>query len=160
MIKSMIITAMTLASGPVAAASASYPRAQVLADQVIARNPDMLDAIMHVSPTPDAPNIVIAAHLQKANGEASGEDDLGVARTGAPLVEVQKDGVRLGILMQMRDARHHPIGALGLMYPYKPGDDVEAAVRRSFAIRARSRPVSYHALRWSSAEPEFPEIIL
>lgn len=135
MIKSMIITAMTLASGPVAAASDSYPRARVLADQVTARNPDMLDAIMHVRPTPDAPNIVIAAHLQRANGEVSGEDDLDVARTGAPLVEVQKDGVRLGILVQMRDARHHPIGALGLMYPYKPGDDVEAAVRRSVAIR-------------------------
>jgi hypothetical protein len=56
-------------------------------------------------------------------------------RTGAPLVEVQKDGVRLGILVQMRDAGHRTIGALGLMYPYKPGDDIEAQIRRSFAIR-------------------------
>jgi hypothetical protein len=135
MIKSMIFAAMALADGSAAATNPAYPRAQVLADQVIARNPDMLDVIMHVSPKPDAPNIVIAAHLTKANGEASGQDDLGVARTGAPLVEVQKDGVRLGVLVQMRDANHHPIGALGLMYPYKTGDDVEAAVRRSFAIR-------------------------
>lgn len=112
-----------------------YPKAQALADGIVAKNPGMIDVIMHVSPTPDATNIVIAAHLTKANGEASGDDDLGVMKTGAPLVEVQKDGVRLGILVQMRDAGHHTIGALGLMYPYKPGDDVEAAVKRSFGIR-------------------------
>jgi hypothetical protein len=58
-----------------------------------------------------------------------------VAATGAPLVEVQKDGVRLGILVQMRDAHGRAIGAIGLMWPYRPGDDVEGRVRRSFAIR-------------------------
>lgn len=134
----LIFTALLLAAPASAwAASAPYPRAQSLVDGIVATNPDMLDAIMHVSPTPDAPNIVIAAHLTKANGEASGDDDLGVMKTGAPLVEVQKDGVRLGILVQLRDARHRAIGALGLMYPYKPGDDVEAQVRRAFAIRDR-----------------------
>jgi hypothetical protein len=112
-----------------------YPRAQALADGVVTRNPDMLDVILHVSPGPQAKNIVVAAHLRGANGEDSGEDDLGVMKTGAPLVEVQKDGARLGVLVQMRDAEHHAIGALGLMFPYKPGDDVEATVRRAFAIR-------------------------
>ncbi len=112
-----------------------FPHAQALADDVVAQNSGMLDVIMHVSPAPDAKNIVVAAHLTKANGEASGDDDIGVMNTGAPLVEVQKNGVRLGILVQMHDARHRTIGALGLMYSYKPGDDVEAAVRRSFAIR-------------------------
>lgn len=90
---------------------------------------------MPISPSPDAKNIVVAAHLTEANGEASGDDDIGVMKTGAPLVEVQKDGVRLGILVQMHDARHRTIGALGLMYSYKPGDNIEAAVFRSFAIR-------------------------
>lgn len=126
---------LTLPLGAHAQDIVSYPHAQALADGVVQRNPDMLDVILHVSPTPDAKNIVVAAHLRKANGEASGDDDLGVAKTGAPLVEVQKDGVRLGILVQLRDAQHHAIGAVGLMYPYKPGDDIEAQMRRSFAIR-------------------------
>jgi hypothetical protein len=112
-----------------------FPRAQALVDGIVLSNPDMIDAILHVSPTPEARNIVIAAHWTKANGEPSGDDDLGVAHTGAPLVEVQKDGVRLGILVQLRDAHHHAIGAIGLMYSYKAGDDIEATVRRSFAIR-------------------------
>ncbi|KIU26013.1 hypothetical protein SR41_16705 [Sphingomonas melonis] len=139
----ILFAAGLLALPPAAGAAAQqqpsgavgFPHAQALVDDVVRRNPDMLDVILHVSPQPDAGNVVIAAHLRKANGEASGEDDLGVARTGAPLVEVQKDGVRLGILLQLRDSRHRAIGAVGLMYPYKPGEDVEAVVRRSFAIR-------------------------
>ncbi len=139
----ILMTAGLLAFLPAAHASARrsppgvahFPRAQALADDVVRRNPDMLDVILHASPRPDAPNIVIAAHLTHANGEASGDDDIGVARTGAPLVEVQKDGVRLGILLQLRDARGNAIGAVGLMFPYTSGEDVEAVVRRAFAIR-------------------------
>lgn len=112
-----------------------YPQAQRLADSIVAKHAGMLDVIMHVSPAANVKNIVIAAHLKHANGEASGEDDIGVMRTGAPLVEVQKDGVRIGVLVQMRDAHKRVIGALGLMYPYKPGDDAEAVLRRSFGIR-------------------------
>ena len=137
MMHAMIAAAVSLSAAAAGSAQTpvSYPHAQTLADGIVARNPDMLDVIMHVSPTPDAQNIVIAAHLRHANGEASGDDDLGVMKTGAPLVEVQKDGVRIGVLVQMLDAHRHPIGALGLMYPYKPGDDAEAVLRRSFAIR-------------------------
>ncbi len=136
MMKRTLIAAVLLLAAPTAAlAGVLFPRAQALVDSVIAKNPGMLDVIMHVSPTPLSKNIVVAAHLTKANGEASGDDDIGVMKSGAPLVEVQKDGVRLGILVQMHDARHRTIGALGLMYPYKPGDDIEATMLRSFAIR-------------------------
>lgn len=131
----LVATTLLLAASTAAHAATLFPHAQALAESVIVKNPGMIDVIMHVSPTPDAKNIVVAAHLARANGEASGADDIGVMNTGAPLVEVQKDGVRLGILVQMHDARHRPIGALGLMYPYKSGDDIEAAVLRSFAIR-------------------------
>lgn len=112
-----------------------YPHAQEVADAIVARDPELIDVILHVSPTSGAPNVVVAAHLRHANGEASGEDDLGVARTGAPLVEVQKDGARLGILLQLRDSHRRAIGAIGLMWPYRPGDDVEQRLRRSLAIR-------------------------
>jgi hypothetical protein len=113
------------------ASAHAFRHAQALADGIVKHDPNTPEVILHVSPTSDAQNIVTAAHLTEANGEASGDGDLGVAITGVPLVEVQKDGVRLGILVQLRDARHDAIGALGLM----PGDDVEAAVHRSFAIR-------------------------
>jgi len=51
-------------------------------------------------------SVVVAAPVTKADGWASGEDALGVARTGMALLEVRKDGLRLGILVQMRHAHH------------------------------------------------------
>jgi len=135
--KYMMLLAALLMVTPAFAASSGpqYPRAQKIADQTVASHSGMLDVIMHVSPTEDAPNVVVAAHLTKAVGEASGEDDLGVAKTGAPLIEVQRDGVRLGILLQMRDARRHAIGAIGMMYTYKAGDDIESRILESISIR-------------------------
>jgi hypothetical protein len=112
-----------------------HPHAQSLVEQVVHANPDMLDVLMHVTPPGQPQNIVVAAHLTAANGEASGDDDLGVMQTGKPIVEVQKDGVRIGVLVQMQDVAARPIGALGLMYPYHPGDDQNAVLRRSLAIR-------------------------
>jgi hypothetical protein len=58
-----------------------------------------------------------------------------VARTGKPLVEVQKDGVRIGVLLQLRDAQHHPIGAIGIMSRWKQGDSQKVALARAIDIR-------------------------
>ena len=142
-----VIALLGATSAGYAQASSLYPHAQALVEQVVAANPDMLDVLMHVTPPGSPNNIVIAAHLTHANGEASGADDLGVMRSGKPLVEVQKDGVRIGVLVQMRDAGNHPIGALGLMYPYHAGDDQAAILRRSFRIRDRlARQISTTAV--------------
>jgi hypothetical protein len=122
---------------PAAAATILSPRAQRLVEQTITANPDMLDIIIHITPPHATQNIVVAAHLQHALGEASGDDDIGVMRTGKPLVEVQKDGVRIGVLVQLRDATGHAIGAVGLMYPYRAGADQAAFLKRSQALRDR-----------------------
>lgn len=124
---------------PLAAQSGSpmAAPAQRLADGVIARNPDMLDVLMHVTPPGSGRNIVVAAHLRHAVGEASGDDDLGVIDTRHPLVEVQKDGVRIGVLVPLEDRHRKVIGALGLMFPYHAGDDQAALLARAFRIRNR-----------------------
>lgn len=109
--------------------------AQKLVDEVVAENPELLDVLLHVTPPGETRNIVIAAHLAKDLGEVSGEDDLGVARTGKPLVEVQKDGVRIGVLLQLRDARHRPIGAIGIMSRWKQGDSQKVALAHAIDIR-------------------------
>ncbi len=135
----LLAPAIASARSPVPAAYAATLRqavpAQKLVEAVIAANPDMIDLLMHVTPPGQPKNLVIAAHLTHAVGEESGDDDLGVMNTDQPLVEVQKDGVRIGVLVQMRDAGGHAIGALGLMYPYKPGDDQAAVLARSIRIR-------------------------
>ena len=109
--------------------------AQKLVDNTITRNPGMLDVIFHVTKPHEEQNYAIAAHTKHELGSKSGEDDLGVASTGKPLVEVQKDGVRIGVIVQLHDKSGKSIGALGLMYPYKSGEKEATFLARSEVIR-------------------------
>src|SRR6202011_2773421 len=109
--------------------------AQRLVTEVINTHPDMLDMIFHVTPPNSSDNVAIAAYTAKERGAKSGEDDLGVIATGKPLVEVQKDGVRIGVLLPLKDGAAQTIGALGLMYDYRAGQDEQEFLRRSEKIR-------------------------
>jgi hypothetical protein len=109
--------------------------AQALVDGVIARHPDMLDMLLHVTPPGGRQNLVIASHIPQNLGEISGEDDLGVAKTGKPIVEVQKDGVRIGVLLPLYDGSHRSIGAVGLMFPWHQGDSQASVLKRAVTIR-------------------------
>jgi hypothetical protein len=109
--------------------------AKTLVLEVIHRNPDMLDVIFHVTRPGASDNYAIAAYTKKEEGGKSGDDDMGVVKTGVPLVEVQKDGVRIGVLVQLKDKHRHAIGALGLMYVYHAGDDPKEYLRRSEKVR-------------------------
>lgn len=137
----------TTATGFILAAGAQSVRAeqtythtipaQRLVESTVAENRDLLDVILHVTPPDSTENIAVAAYTAKERGGKSGKDDLGVMQTGKPLVEVQKDGVRIGVLVQLRDRKGHPIGALGVMYPFHAGEDQQAFLKRSEAIRDR-----------------------
>ena len=121
---------------PFAAPATDSPLyAQRLVDTIIAKNPDLLDVIFHVTRPNEAQNYAVAAHTAHELGAKSGDDDLGVAATGKPLVEVQKDGVRIGVVVQLHDKHGKSIGALGVMYPYHAGDKESDFLARSEAIR-------------------------
>jgi hypothetical protein len=109
--------------------------AQRLVADVINTHPDMLDVIFHVTPPNSSDNVAIAAYTAKERGAKSGDDDLGVIATGKPLCEVQKDGVRIGVLLPLIDGAGQTIGALGLMYDYHAGQDEQHFLRRSEMIR-------------------------
>jgi len=109
--------------------------AQRLVSDLINTHPDMLDVIFHVTPANSSDNVAIAAYTAKERGEKSGDDDLAVMATGKPLVEVQKDGVRIGVLLPLKDRTGQTIGALGLMYAYHAGQDEKQFLQRSEMIR-------------------------
>ena len=109
--------------------------AQSLVDNAIADNPDLLDVLLHVTPPGGRQNLVVASHIPANLGEISGADDLGVFSTGKPLVEVQKDGVRIGVLLQMFDEKKRPIGAIGIMFPWHSGDKQSRFLTRAKSIR-------------------------
>ena len=113
------------------------PYAKALAEQTIDSQPDLLDAIFHVTPPGTNQNFAVAANTAKEQGSPSGADDLSVIASGKPLVEVQKDGVRMGVVLPLYDHGLNTIGALGLMYRYHPGDDQAGFLKRSQQIRDR-----------------------
>lgn len=116
-------------------ANTPAPYAKALAEKTVKEQPDLLDAIFHVTPPGSDQNFAVAAHTPKEQGSPSGADDLSVITTGKPLVEVQKDGVRIGIVLPLHDRRQQTIGALGLMYVYHLGQDQTAFLARAEQTR-------------------------
>lgn len=108
--------------------------AQELVDQVVARNPDLLVVVMHVTPPNDTINVVIASNIGRL-GKVADDDDLKVIQTGQPQMKVSRDGQKYGVELAMRDVVGNTIGALGLVWPYAGGQDKAALDARANAIR-------------------------
>ncbi len=122
--------------------------AQQIADNLVAEHRDLRDVIFHVTPPGSVDNVAIASFTTSERGRKSGPDDLGVIKTGKPLVEVQKDGVRIGVLLPLEDADRQVIGALGLVFSYRAGQDPYAFLLRAEKIRDQiaSEIISVQAL--------------
>lgn len=132
--------ALTLScAAPMLASQEQSPKEILYAKQLVLEtvkaNPGMLDMILHVTAPGQTDNYAIAAYTKKEEGGKSGDDDLGVIKTGKPLVEVQKDGVRIGVLVPLKDAQDTVIGALGLMFTYQKGEDTQPYLARAKQIR-------------------------
>lgn len=108
--------------------------AQELVDRTVAAHRDLLVVVMHVTPPKSAENIVIASNIGRI-GKPGDEDDLRVATTGLPHLEVAHGGERYEAEVALRDAAGETIGALGLVWPYQGGEDTAAFQKKAEAIR-------------------------
>jgi len=108
--------------------------AQHLADEAIAKNPDLLVIMMHVTPPGAADNIVVASNIGRI-GKLGDEDDMRVITTGKPNLEIAHNGTRFEVELVMQDMGGNTIGAMGLVFPYKDGDDKEKLRMRAEGIR-------------------------
>jgi hypothetical protein len=108
--------------------------AQELVDQAVARNPGLLVMVMHVTPPKAKDNIIIASNIGRI-GKLADEDDLRVVTTGQSNLEVNSAGNRFEVELVLHDVVGENIGALGLVFPYKSGDDKAAMERRAIGIR-------------------------
>jgi hypothetical protein len=96
--------------------------AQELVDRTVARNPDLLVIVMHVTPPKSDSNLIIASNIGRI-GKPGDEDDLRVIETGKSNLEVGHGGNRYEVELVMRDVSGATIGALGLVWPYREGQD-------------------------------------
>jgi hypothetical protein len=90
--------------------------------------------VMHVTPPKADGNVVIASNIGRI-GKPGDEDDLRVISTGKPNLEVGHGGARYEVELVLRDVAGETIGALGLVWPYKAGQDKAPFERKAEAIR-------------------------
>jgi hypothetical protein len=108
--------------------------AQELLDQVAARHPELLVVALHASAPGIANYPIVASNIGRI-GKPAGEDDMRVITTGKTNLEIAHGGTRFEVEVLLRDAAGTGIGALGLVFPYKTGDNTAALERKAEAIR-------------------------
>ena len=108
--------------------------AQELVNRIVAKYPDLLVVAMHVTPSGSSENVIVASSVGRIGKKADAED-LKVIRTGETLAKVNKNGDRFEVELLLLDASGNPIGALAIVFPYKPGDDTSQFKKRAEAIR-------------------------
>jgi hypothetical protein len=124
-----------------------FAPAQTIIDKVVKDHPEILVIAMHVTPPGGKENIMIASRFTTATGKleiqrigkVADQDDMRVVKTGKPNLEVNTAGDRFEVEAAMLDGAGKIIGAVGIVVPYKAGDDKKALQKRGEQIRDEIR---------------------
>jgi hypothetical protein len=107
---------------------------QDLVDQVVAKNPGLLVIALHASPPAASGYPIVASNIGRI-GKPADEDDMRLITTEKTNLEVAHGGTRFEVELILRDCVGTNIGALGLVFPYKTGDDKQALEKTAIGIR-------------------------
>ncbi|MDB5417687.1 MAG: TonB-dependent siderophore receptor [Phenylobacterium sp.] len=108
--------------------------AQALVDQTLAAHPEILILAVHATPPGSKTNVIMASNIGRI-GKKADEDDLRVIEKGETNKEVNETGRRFEAELPLNNAQGKRIGALGVVFAYRPGEDKEALVARAVKIR-------------------------
>jgi hypothetical protein len=125
------LTAQDLA-GSASAPPAEKIYAQHLVDKLAADHPDLLRVALHVTPPKKRDNLIIACNLPERIGRKSDPEDLQAMRTGQPIL--LREGENFDVTLPLHDAAGRTIGAIGLTFKPRSGEQDPAATRRARAI--------------------------
>ena len=98
--------------------------AQQLVNQALAMHPEVILMAIHAQP-PGHGNLIVASNFGRI-GKKGDEDDMRCIRTGKPNLEV--NGPHFEDELALKDKSGRTIGALGVVFNYKPGDDKQKLV--------------------------------
>jgi hypothetical protein len=138
----LIMTA--LLAGVAVQARAEAPAATIKANSYghhliateLARHPDVVVMAMHGVPPGSKANVIVASNIGRL-GKPADADDLQVTNSGRPKLSVNAAGDRFEALEPLKDLDGQVIGALGVVFRYKAGDDKQARAHEAEAIRDR-----------------------
>ena len=108
-------------------------RAQILLDEALAKYPEVILIAIHAQP-PGHQNLIVASNFGRI-GKIGDEDDLRCIRTGKSNLEVNSTGKHFEDELVLQDSTGKTIGALGVVFNYKPGDDKAAMMKIAEQIR-------------------------
>jgi hypothetical protein len=113
----------------------SHTYAQQLVDELLERHPEIEILAIHATPPESDYNIIAGSNIGRL-GKKADNDDMRCVFTGKPNLEVNSTGKRFESEMQLRDRAGSVVGALGVVFAYKQGDDQEALHARAESIKA------------------------
>ena len=133
----LIVAATPARAGmPMPMLPGSGPRiyAQHLLERALGTHPGVLLLGMHVTPPGKGRNEIIASNFG-CIGKPADRDDLHVIVSGQAKLEINKQGNRFEVELPLEDMIGTTVGALSVVFPYRPGEDRAALGRQAFAIR-------------------------
>ena len=132
----LLLTVAAAAFGLPALADAPPAKtyAQALVERTVAAHTDLAVLALHVTPPKSAENVIIASNIGRI-GKKADEDDLRVIKTGTPNKAVNKAGDHYEVELPLLDANRRRIGAAGIVFHYKEGDDKAKLDKEAEAIR-------------------------
>jgi hypothetical protein len=106
------------------------PYAQELVNKALARHPEVLLLAIHATP-PGHGNVIVASNFDRI-GKRGDDDDMRCIRTGKPNLEV--NGPHFEDEVALKDASGQTIGAIGVVFNYRPGEDKAPLIRTAGEI--------------------------
>ena len=100
------------------------PFAQKLVDEAMAKHPEVILMGIHAKPAGHK-NLIVASNFGRI-GKIGDDDDLRCIRTGKPNLEVPPKGDRFEVEFALKDQAGRTVGAVGVVFNYKAGDDKAA----------------------------------
>ena len=107
--------------------------AQKLVNEALVKHPEVLLLGIHAMP-PGHQNVIVASNFGRI-GKIGDEDDLRCIKTGKSNLEVSANGKHFEDELVLQDASGKTIGALGVVFQYKAGDDKAALEKIAEQIR-------------------------
>jgi hypothetical protein len=114
------------------------PFAQQIVNEALAKHPEILLIAIHAAP-PGHKNLIVASNFGRI-GKIGDEDDMRCIRTGKSNLEISEKGDHFEDELILLDASGRTIGALGVVFNYKAGDDKAALEKIAIATRNEMKP--------------------
>jgi len=112
--------------------------AQKLVNDTLAKHKEVVIMAFHVTPPSQSENVIIASNIGRI-GKKADEDDMRVIDTGKSNLEVNKTGNHFEDELPLLDKSGNRIGAVGIVFNYKAGDDKNKLAKQAEQVRDEMR---------------------